>query len=784
MNSSWLEQSEVSRSLLTRLEDGYEVIETPRRALHIFLQRYRLASFVTEPIQSSLNLSEDVLIHPIMYKFLSRVWKVWDEGRSDHDESVSFVSERGITIGPLPMDPHDGLEFTDSKQETLWHLCTLPVHDLQLVCTSSLNMTVLCLFLDPKLTEYRRLVGDDQFSLVLQGNLFGRLVKLNSVLLLATKYGFAIVEVSSADAGAMDTSAAYRLPPSTNAFMTLEIQFMANINPPRMLPDRQAIWESTIPGYETLHDQLVNLASLPARHATPSGILLTGVTGVGKTRLSLSLVHTLSKSHYRTDNMVFYLSVRDLIFDAATESMIFQSLAPRLMSASIWILDDLHLLERDNGTDEQSQNDLEYIRTCEALLQCIDMFKGSCFIIGISQNAARLPSSFTKNGRLEKHVEMPSPTQRQRYAIWNDILLREVPIKVTRQNWSWTLVANTAGCVAVDLHRIYSDGWTRCWARNPYDVVHKSFEWKDLCDAARLCVPSQLAELDVARPQVFSSELSWEEIHCQSWKSFVGYEILKRAIFRQVVVPWKRFLVWADGIAAAGQTWVEPPAGVLFHGQSGCGKTKAVICLASSLGLSMIHVRASDILDKWLGGSEALLRSLFARARASAPCILFIDEIDAVACNRAENDSDDSSSRILSTLLNEMDGVSSGISNGPILVVACTNRLRALDTALLRPGRLQEQFELLPPTADDVNAILLHYLKDIPLCEEVAIAAIASTLALKKATGADIEGLCHELCLSALRRAGSTDDFSLSLRHLAIVAESSTPREASKEKRG
>ena len=767
MNSSWLEQCEVSRSLLTRAEDGDEVTDTPRNALHIFLQRSPLASFVTEPVQSSLSLSEDVLIHPIMFQFLSCIWRVCADGRSDCEDGRSFLPESGITIGPLPMEPNHFRDCTGSKQEALWQLCTLPIHNLQLDCSTSLKIAVLCLFLDPKLTEYRRLVGDEQFSIILQGNLFGRLVKLNSVLLLATKYGFAIVEVFSVDTAAMDTSAAFRIPPSRSAFLALEIHFMADTNPPRMFPDRKAKRESTSPGYETLRDQLVDLASLHPSHVAPTGILLTGVSGVGKTRLSWSIAHTLTKSHYRTDSMVFYLSVRDLIYNAATESTIFQSLAPRLMSASLWILDDLHLLERDDSTDELSQNDTEYIHTCEALLQCIDMFKHSCFIMGIGHDAARLPVSFTKNGWLEKRVEMPSPTQRQRYSIWNDILLTAVPSEVTRQMWSCTLVVNTPGCVASDLHRIYSDAWTRFWARNPRDVVHKSFEWNDIRDAARLCVPSQLAELDVARPQVFSSDLSWKEIHSQSWKSFIGYENLKRSIFRQVVAPWRRFLAWSDGIGATGQSWIQPPAGVLFHGQSGCGKTKAAKCLASSLELSMIHVRASDILDKWLGGSEALLRSVFARARASAPCILFIDEIDAVACNRAESDSDDSSSRILSTLLNEMDGVSSGTTNGPILVVACTNRIRALDTALLRPGRLQEQFELLPPTADDVSAMLLNYLKNIPICEDVSIAAVASTLAEKKATGADIEGICRELCLSALRRVGRLDDFSLSLRQLS-----------------
>ena len=259
--------------------------------------------------------------------------------------------------------------------------------------------------------------------------------------------------------------------------------------------------------------------------------------------------------------------------------------------------------------------------------------------------------------------------------------------------------------------------------------------------------------------------MSWKEIHRESWKKFGGYEKLKRDVFRQVVVPWKQFLQRSENPdALEDNSWLDPPAGVLFHGRSGCGKTEAAKCLATSVGLAMIQVRASDVLNKWLGGSEALLRSLFSRARSAAPCILLIDDIDSIACNRAEDDTNDSSSRILSTLLNELDGVSSDVRKSKILVMACTNRIESLDAALLRPGRLQEHFEVLTPNLQDMTSILNLYLTKIPIDEDVIVDRLANSLVAKNVTGAEVEGLCREVCLSAFRQADASD-------HLVITRE-------------
>lgn len=178
-------------------------------------------------------------------------------------------------------------------------------------------------------------------------------------------------------------------------------------------------------------------------------------------------------------------------------------------------------------------------------------------------------------------------------------------------------------------------------------------------------------------------------------------------------------------------------------------------------------------MDQWLGGSEAAIRSLFSRARAAAPCILLFDEIDAIACNREDDGSSvDVSSRILTTFLNEMDGISSSGRSG-VLVVACTNRLEALDAALLRPGRLDEHVLLPKPELTDVSEMLKMQLAKVPLSDDVNIAEVAELMLELNASGADVEGVCRDACSRVIREAKQlSSDLVVSHNHfLSAIRE-------------
>lgn len=173
-----------------------------------------------------------------------------------------------------------------------------------------------------------------------------------------------------------------------------------------------------------------------------------------------------------------------------------------------------------------------------------------------------------------------------------------------------------------------------------------------------------------------------------------------------------------------------------------------------------MKVRASEVFNQWLGGSEAIIRSIFSRARAASPCILFFDELDALAVNREGGDSDATSgvqSRILTTLLNEMDGITNVGGTQGVLVIAATNRLDAIDAALLRPGRLEEHVLLSYPKSSFIHQILMIQTAKMPIDSSVDLMKLSDILEGSKATCAEIEGVCRDACMIAIRRCSGKD---------------------------
>ncbi len=488
------------------------------------------------------------------------------------------------------------------------------------------------------------------------------------------------------------------------------------------------------PGYESTVQRMRTLLQSPIM-ARPTGIVVTGCAGVGKTRvIQAALTHSF---------LFHWVSITDLLQYAAwqSEEEVFRLLQPPQPNVNVVVWDDLQDIYTSNDDDQESM-EIRLVKNC--LLQFMDRSRSvlqPVVIVGICREH-QVPSEFTKTGRLEVMVEIPPPTQSQREGIlmnWLQCFAEQARGDDWMiQQWATRLAEVTPGCVAQDLYRLCSDARMRARADD------KPMDWNYLRDAAEACIPSQLAMLDVTKPRL--SELIMDPIdrHTDSWKALAGYESVKKRAFRTVVLPWKRFMESPDSRLS-----FPPPRGVLFHGPSGCGKTLAAECLGESLGLPMIRVNAADILDKYVGGSEASLRSLFARARSASPCILLMDEIDSIASNRAK-DGDDVTvmSRLLSTLLNELDGVSS--QSGQMLIVACTNRLDSLDTALLRPGRLEEHILLDPPTCSDIQAILQTSFFRIPCDDEVDIKQLAEQL--QGWTSARVAGVARDAILSWIRQ--------------------------------
>ena len=216
---------------------------------------------------------------------------------------------------------------------------------------------------------------------------------------------------------------------------------------------------------------------------------------------------------------------------------------------------------------------------------------------------------------------------------------------------------------------------------------------------------------------------------------------------------------------------VEAPKGVLLYGPPGTGKTLIARAIASETKLHFIRVNGPEIIHKFYGESEARLREIFEDATRNAPSIIFIDEIDAIAPKRAEV-LGDVEKRVVAQLLALMDGM---VSRGQVIVIGATNIPEMIDPALRRPGRFDREMALSAPNVEGRLAILRIHSRRMPLASDVDLERLAQIT--HAFVGADIEALCKEAGMVALRRYLSLegdnhpDAALLNLDHLEITME-------------
>ncbi|KAI9292522.1 AAA-domain-containing protein [Neoconidiobolus thromboides FSU 785] len=192
---------------------------------------------------------------------------------------------------------------------------------------------------------------------------------------------------------------------------------------------------------------------------------------------------------------------------------------------------------------------------------------------------------------------------------------------------------------------------------------------------------------------------------------------------------------------------ISRPSGVLLWGPPGCGKTLLAKAVANQSHSNFISVKGPELLNKYVGESERAIRQVFLRARASAPCIVFFDELDALCSKRDQNQSE-VSARVVNTLLTELDGAE-GRNN--VFIIAATNRPDIIDPAMLRPGRLDKLLYVELPTSAERYEILKTICKKTPMDENIDLKQIAYDSKCEGYSGADLASLVREAAVIALR---------------------------------
>jgi transitional endoplasmic reticulum ATPase len=249
---------------------------------------------------------------------------------------------------------------------------------------------------------------------------------------------------------------------------------------------------------------------------------------------------------------------------------------------------------------------------------------------------------------------------------------------------------------------------------------------EDFLEALKVVEPSALREVFVEVPNV-----KWEDIG--------GLEDIKQELKESVEWPIKH----PEAFSKMG---IKPPKGLLIFGPPGCGKTLLAKAVANESEANFISVKGPEILSKWVGESEKAVREIFKKAKQAAPCVVFFDEVDAVASMRGMEVGARVGERVLNQLLTEMDGLEE-LHN--VVIIAATNRPDMIDPALLRPGRFDKLLLVQIPDGKAREEIFKVHTRDMPLDGDVDLKRL--TQMTEGYVGADIEALCREAAMLAIR---------------------------------
>ncbi|MFI5890312.1 AAA family ATPase [Actinoplanes sp. NPDC051513] len=204
--------------------------------------------------------------------------------------------------------------------------------------------------------------------------------------------------------------------------------------------------------------------------------------------------------------------------------------------------------------------------------------------------------------------------------------------------------------------------------------------------------------------------------------------------------------------------------GLLLYGPPGCGKTFLARAVAGEMGAAFISLSITDVLNMWVGSSERNLHDLFQSARGHAPCVLFLDEIDALGHKRSQLNSS-SMRTVVNQLLTELDGVDA--NNDGVFVLAATNAPWDIDSALRRPGRLDRTLLVLPPDKAARAAILEYHLRDRPVAG-IDLGKVAD--ATENYSGADLAHVCETAAEFAMRDSIATGEIRMISQHDMLSA--------------
>ncbi len=331
------------------------------------------------------------------------------------------------------------------------------------------------------------------------------------------------------------------------------------------------------------------------------------------------------------------------------------------------------------------------------------------------------------------------------YFLFNKWMKEEIEIDKEPKNWAIRLIP--AGIIII--FGVISILWAKVeftvWLIFPFlAVIPATLIPFGIRAVGEEALPMQYGVVGITSSDVGKKISDMVGFKSTSFNDIGGLEDVKREVKNALMVP----LLEPEMATKYG---VKPSKGLLLFGPPGCGKTLMLKAVASDLNVEMIGVKCSDVMSKWYGESEGLIASLYEEARARSPCILFFDEIDAIAKRRDFYSTDDVTPRVLSIMLSEMDGMDDAEG---IIIVATTNMPDLVDPALMRPGRFDKVIYVPPPDKASRGEILKVHLKGKFVSDNIDTGTLAKST--KGFSGADLANLVREASSFGLERALET----------------------------
>lgn len=498
-----------------------------------------------------------------------------------------------------------------------------------------------------------------------------------------------------------------------------------------------------IGGLEEETRKIREMVEIPMKHpevfeklgiTPPKGVLLYGPPGCGKTLLAKALANEIN-AHFAVINgpeimsKYYGQSEENLrnVFDEAEKN------APAII-----FIDEIDAIapKRENVTGEVER------RVVSQLLTLMDGLKsrGNVVVIAATNIPNAIDPALRRPGRFDREIEIGVPDTGGRKEM---LLIHTRGMSLGKDVDLDKMAGMTHGYVGADIAALCKEAAMKTM-RRVIPKIHGEDVGisQEILDQLTVTMDDFIQAYQEVEPSAMRE--AFVEVPDVRWEDIGGLEQVKQELREAVELPLKN-------PQAFKRVGIEVPRGILLHGPPGCGKTLLAKGVATESEANFIAIRGPELLSKWVGESEEGVRRVFRRARQVAPCIIFFDEVDALAGTRGQEVGTKVTERVLNQMLTEIDGIE---KMEGVTVIAATNRPDLLDPALLRPGRFDSLIDIPMPDEETRLAIFKVHTKNMPL-KGVNLEELARKT--KDFSGADIAALCREAGMFALRENINAD---------------------------